>query len=91
MRMNRVFGWVEGDPIGSNKFLWDRIRQTAVAKPLSKDNTFIDKLTISAVVYRICEFGGYSCTKQPGRQETRAHHWAGALLRSDRGAGCFWT
>ena len=30
--------------------------------------------------YRICEFGGFSCTKKESTVDTRAHHWSARLV-----------
>ena len=30
--------------------------------------------------YRICEFGGFSCTKKPSIIDERTHHWASRLV-----------
>ena len=37
--------------------------------------------------YRICEFGGKSCVRQPHTVDTRAHHWAETLAH-DVGSDC---
>ena len=30
--------------------------------------------------YRICEFGGFACTKKESRVDARAHNWAARLV-----------
>ena len=34
--------------------------------------------------FRICEFGGFSCTGNPSVVETRTHEWSSALLQNVR-------